>query len=103
MHITRLSLDDWGDALPSSGFEVFHTPSGLSIPRLGPLVMPASPKRRKREQVNSTFSELILDELGVDDSLTLFRTTCPTAFSDPRPFVWSDLSLDTAFTYMLAV
>ena len=149
MDITRLSLDEWGDALPSSGFEVFHTPSalsviddhaggdlrlyagtkgnqvvglypafvkeravgttvlspppGLSIPRLGPLVMPASPKRRKREKVNASFTDLILDEVGVEDSLTLFRTTCPTAFSDPRPFVWSDLSLDTSFTYMLDV
>jgi len=65
--------------------------------------MPASPKRRKREQVNSTFTELLLDELGVEESLTLFRTTCPISFSDPRPFVWSDLSLGTSFTYMLEI
>jgi hypothetical protein len=149
MDLTTLSLDEWSDALPSSGFEVFHTapaleviddhtdaelrlyagkkgdqvvglypafiknrtvgktalspPPGMSIPRLGPLLMPASPKRRKREQVNAAFTELLLDELGVEDSLTLFRTSCPTDFSDPRQFVWSDLSLDTSFTYLLDI
>lgn len=149
MEITQLSPDEWGDALPSSGFEVFHTPTaleivadhtagelrrygglkgdrvvglypvfvrdravgttalspppGLSIPRLGPLVMPASPKRRKREQVNGEFVGGVLDDLDVDAPLTLFRTTCATAHPDPRPFVWADLDLDTAFTYYLDV
>jgi hypothetical protein len=149
MELTQLSLEEYGDALPSSGFEVFHTPTaldavadhaagdlrlygglkgdrvvglypvfvrqrsvgttalspppGLSIPRLGPLVMPASPKRRKREQVNGEFAGRVLDDLEVDAPLTLFRTTFATAYPDPRPFVWADLDLDTAFTYYLDV
>lgn len=149
MDLTRLSLDEWEDALPASGFEVFHTPAaldaidshtdadlrlyggfkgdqpvglfpafvrertvgrtvlspppGLAIPRLGPLVMPTSPKRRKQERVNGTFTEQVLDELDVDSALTLFRTACPTSYPDPRPYVWSDLALDTSFTYHLEV
>ncbi|MXR19616.1 GNAT family N-acetyltransferase [Halobacterium bonnevillei] len=149
MEIRQLSLAEWGDALPDSGFEVFHTPAALSVladhsngelrlyggfkgeqpvglfpvvvqdravgratlspppgfavPRLGPLVMPVSPKRRKREQVNGRFAERVLAELDVDASTTLFRTVCPTSYPDPRPFVWSDLSLDTSFTYHLDV
>jgi hypothetical protein len=149
MEIRQLSLAEWGDALPDSGFEVFHTPAALSVladhsngelrlyggfkgeqpvglfpvivqdravgratlspppgfavPRLGPLVMPVSPKRRKREQVNGRFADQVLEELDVDASTTLFRTVCPTSYPDPRPFVWSDLSLDTSFTYHLDV
>lgn len=149
MDIRHLSLDEWGDALPSDGFEVFHTPEALSvldthtagdlrlyaglkgeqpvglfpafiqertlgtavlspppgfgIPRLGPLTMPNSPKRRKQEQVNSTFTEQVLDDLSVGETLTLFRTACPTSYPDPRPFVWSELDLDTRFTYHLDV
>ena len=149
MEIRQLSLDTWADALPSDGFEVFHTPAalrvlddhgsgelrlyggfkgdrpvglfpvilreqsvgravlspppGFSIPRLGPLVMPASPKRRKREKVNSEFTEAVLDDVDAGGSLTLFRAVCPTSYPDPRPFVWSDLSLDTRFTYHLPI
>jgi len=149
MEIEQLSLEEWGDALPSSGFEVFHTPAaldvlddhtagelrlyggfkgnqpvglfpvvvqerafgrgllspppGLAIPRLGPIVMPTSPKRRKQEKVNGRFAEQVLEELDVDSSLTLFRTVCPTSYPDPRPYVWSNLSLDTSFTYHLEI
>jgi hypothetical protein len=149
MDIELLSLDEWGDALPASGFEVFHAPAalraldahtagdlrlyggfkgnrpvglfpvvvqeravgravlspppGFGVPRLGPIVDPASPKRRKREKVNGRFAEQVLDQLDVDQSLTVFRTVCPTAYPDPRPYVWSDLSLSTSFTYHLSV
>jgi hypothetical protein len=149
MEVRQLTFEEWADALPPDGFEVFHTeealrvldahaagelrlyggfkgerpvgllpamvreqtvgravlspPPGYSIPRLGPLVMPASPKRRKREQVNASFTEAVLEDVGVDGSLTLFRMVCPTSYPDPRPYVWSELSLDTAFTYHLAV
>ncbi|AHG04031.1 hypothetical protein HALDL1_10795 [Halobacterium sp. DL1] len=149
MEIEQLSREEWGEALPSSGFEVFHTPAalgvleehtagelklyggfkgdqpvglfpvvvqdravgrailspppGFAIPRLGPIVMPTSPKRRKQEQVNGRFAEQVLEELDVDASMTLFRTVCPTAYPDPRPYVWSNLSLDTSFTYHLDV
>ena len=85
------------------GRAVLSPPPGFSIPRLGPLVMPASPKRRKREKVNGEFAEAVLDHAEVDGSLTVFRTVCPADYPDPRPFVWSDLSLDTRFTYHLNV
>lgn len=149
MRLDTLSLQEWGDALPSSGFEPFHAPAalgvldehadgdlqlygafkgdrpvglfpalvrersvgtavlspppGFSIPQLGPLVMPASPKRRKREKVNTKFAEALVEELGVESSLTLFRTVCNTSFPDPRPYVWNDLDLETRFTYKLRI
>lgn len=149
MDVQELTLDEWADALPDAGFELFHAPEALrvlddhtagqlrlyggfkgdqpvglfpvfvreqavgravlspppgrGVPRLGPLVMPASPKRRKREKVNGRFAEAVLDELAVDDSLTVFRAVCPTTYPDPRPYVWSDLDLDTSFTYHLDV
>ena len=31
MRVERLTLDEWRDALPNSGFEVFHTPEALSV------------------------------------------------------------------------
>jgi len=85
------------------GTAVFSPPPGLSVPRLGPLVTPTSPKRRKREKVNLAFTEGVLERLRVDDPLTLFRAVCPTAYPDPRPYVWSSLDLDTSFTYHLDV
>ncbi|WP_336035877.1 GNAT family N-acetyltransferase [Halobacterium yunchengense] len=85
------------------GRAVLSPPPGFGIPRLGPLVMPASPKRRKRERVNGRFAEQVLDELDVGGAMTLFRAVCPTSYPDPRPYVWSDLDLETAFTYHLPV
>ncbi len=147
MRIEELSLSEWEDALPSDGFEVFHTPEalgvieshatgelklyggfkgqqpigllpivvqerslgtavlspppGFGIPRLGPVLMPTSPKRRKREKVNSSFAEQVLDEIDADSSLTVFRMVCNTDYVDPRPYRWADLDLDTSFTYSL--
>ncbi|MFC7098964.1 GNAT family N-acetyltransferase [Halobaculum marinum] len=149
MEIRRLSLDEWSDALPSDGFEVFHTPEaldaldshangelrlyggfkgeqavglapifvrkqafgtaamspppGFGVPRLGPLVTPASPKQRKQERVNGRFTEGLLKELDVGSSTTLFRMVCPTSYPDPRPFGWSQLSMKPSFTYHLPV
>jgi len=31
MEIEQLSREEWGEALPSSGFEVFHTPAALGV------------------------------------------------------------------------
>lgn len=31
MELERLTLEEWGDALPKTGFEVFHTPEALSV------------------------------------------------------------------------
>ena len=148
MEIRRLSLEEWGAALPNDGFEVFHTPEalatldeharddlrlyggfkgeepiglapvfvrdrrvgttvlspppGFGVPRLGPLVMPTSPKQRKRERVNGRFVEGLLDEFDLDAPTTLFRSVCPTSYPDPRPFGWSELSMEPSFTYHLS-
>lgn len=78
-------------------------PPGMGIPRLGPLVMPASPKQSKRESVNRRFAEELVDELGVDSQRSLLRMECPRAYTDPRPFRWSGLDVDQSFTYVLDV
>lgn len=83
------------------GRAVFSPPPGMGIPRLGPLVMPTSPKQRKRERVNRRFTEAVLDELDVDDSLTLFRSICTADYTDPRPYRWADMAVETNFTYLL--
>ncbi len=147
MDVRRLTISEWGDALPDEGFEVFHDPDalsvladhatgelrlyggfkgerpvallptfvradgvgrvvtspppGMAVPRLGPLVMPASPKRRKREKVNRRFVDAVLEDLGVDGSLSQCRVRCPLSYADPRPFAWSDFDLRPAFTYVV--
>jgi hypothetical protein len=83
------------------GTAVLSPPPGMGIPRLGPVLMPTSPKRRKREKVNSSFSQEVLDDIDADSSLTLFRMVCGTEYADPRPYVWADFDLDTSFTYRL--
>ncbi|MFW5938159.1 MAG: GNAT family N-acetyltransferase [Halanaeroarchaeum sp.] len=83
------------------GTVVSSPPPGMGVPRLGPVMMPASPKRRKREKVSRTFADLVVEEFGLDDYDTLCTMSCGTEFSDPRPYVWRDLSLDTRFTYRL--
>jgi hypothetical protein len=85
----------------SVGTAVLSPPPGMGVPRLGPVLDPASPKQRKREKVNREFAELVLDDLEVDGRATLFRMTCNAAYADPRPYVWSDLDIETAFTYRL--
>jgi hypothetical protein len=114
----------------SVGVAVTSPPPGLGIPRLGPILMPASPKRRKREKVNQEFTESVLQQLGpdigldrrlaaagvespmaeraldrldVDSRLTLFRMECNAAYGDPRPYAWGDgdLRVEPNFTYVL--
>lgn len=145
MEVERIDLDAWGEALPSAGFEVFHTrealsvlaehapgdlellagykgdrpvgllplvvdrravgktvlspPPGMGVPRLGPLLMPASPKRRKREQLNRRFVGAVLDRFDVGRTGTLFRVICSPSYGDPRPFSWEGLDVDPSFTY----
>lgn len=147
MRVERLTLPEWGDALPSSGYEVFHLPAalsaiethvdgdlvlfggfkgqepvgllpivetrrtvgrtlmspppGMNIPRLGPIVMPTSPKQRKRERVNKQFVEAVLDDLGATRALSLVRLLTPRHYGDPRPFQWADFDLSTQFTYVV--
>lgn len=149
MNVERIDLSEWDRMLPSTGFEVFHTPEalsvlnehadgelhllgatkgeqplalvpafvqrrsmgtavlspppGLGVPRLGPVLMPTSPKRRKREKLNREFAEAVVDRLGGDDSRTLFRMECNVTYDDPRPYVWAEFDIESAFTYVLDV
>jgi hypothetical protein len=80
---------------------VFSPPPSMGIPRLGPLVMPNSPKQRKRERVNRRFTEAVMDEVGSDGTGTLRRLQCPVGYDDPRPLAWTGLQLEPAFTYLV--
>ena len=149
MEIERLGLDEWEDALPTAGYEVFHLPEALAVldehtdadlqlygafkgdrpvgllpvfvtdrtvgrtvfsppptlgvPRLGPILNPASPKRRKRERINRELATGVIDDLGVDSRSTLFRMVCPVEYGDPRPFMWGDFTVEPEFTYVVDV
>lgn len=85
----------------SVGRVITSPPPSLAVPRLGPLLMPASPKQRKREKVNRRFVDAVLDDLAIDESLSLARILCPLSYRDPRPFSWHDLDLQPAFTYVI--
>ncbi len=82
------------------GTTVTSPPPSMNVPRLGPVLMPTSPKRRKIEKVNRDFTEQVLDEIDTD-GLSLFRMVCNSAYGDPRPFVWEDYDLSTQFTYVV--
>ena len=150
MELKRLTLEEWADALPNSGFEVFHTapalsvleshtagelhllggfngdqpvalfplfvrrgplgstmcsspPPGFNIPHLGPILMPQSPKRRKREKQNNEFAEKVIGTLDADGSRTLFRAVGAPTYGDPRPYRWAGFDVGAAFTYRLPV
>ena len=83
------------------GRMVLSPPPGFSIPRLGPLVMPNSPKSRKREQINQALIGEVLDAVDADASTTLVRILSPLDYTDPRPFSWSGLDLQPKFTYVV--
>ena len=149
MQLERLSLSEWEEALPRTGFEPFHAPEalsvlddhaagdllllgaykgdrpvallpvferdrrvgrvlvspppGMSVSRLGPLVMPASPKRSKREKLNRKFADLVVEETDAGARSTLFRMTGNTDYGDPRPYVWEGFDVETLWTYRLSV
>lgn len=83
------------------GRTVMSPPPSMNVPRLGPLVMPASPKRRKREKLNSEFVESAVERLRADAPGTLFRVVCPTGYTDPRSFEWAGMSVAPRFTYTI--
>jgi len=83
------------------GQAVLSPPPGMGVPQLGPLLMPASPKRRKRERLNREFVEAVLDRCGVDDRTSLLRVICSPEYTDPRPFAWTGMDVGTEFTYTL--
>lgn len=147
MEIEEFTLPEWADALPNTGFEVFHTeaalqvldryepgelrlfggyrgnqlvamlptfvrdvpfatiiaspPPGLSVPRMGPILMPTSPKRSKQEKVNREFTEAVLESLDSDDPLTLFGMVCDPTYTDPRPYEWAGYDVETRFSYSI--
>jgi hypothetical protein len=76
-------------------------PTGMGVPRLGPIVMPTSPKPRKRESVYREVVDELLDALDVASSRTVLRLECPLGYDDPRAFQWSDLNVGQQFTYVL--
>lgn len=80
---------------------VLSPPPGLSVPRLGPILMPSSPKRRKQEKLNQRFTASILDALDADAIDTLFGMVASPEFADPRPYVSEGLSAVPRFSYVL--
>lgn len=111
------------------GSAVLSPPPSLGVPRLGPITMPTSPKRRKREKINLEFTREVLDHLdadatvsdrleaagldnsvtdrlsraGLDPSLTIVRLECGPAYADPRPYGWEGYAITPRFTYVLEV
>lgn len=80
---------------------VASPPVGFGIGRLGPIVMPTSPKQRKVEGVNRTFINKLIEKTDATDRFTLFRMSCDIQYNDPRPFKWAGFDITPAFTYRL--
>ncbi|WP_101294320.1 lipid II:glycine glycyltransferase FemX [Halegenticoccus soli] len=85
----------------SVGRAIFSPPPQSGIQRLGPVLMPASPKRRKRERVNRTFVRSAVEELRADSHLSLLWMIAGVAYDDPRPLGWRGLRVKPRFTYVL--
>lgn len=80
---------------------VTSPPLGFGVDRLGPVLMPTSPKQRKRESVNKEFSRKVIKATGADSPSTLFRMSCDIQYTDPRPFHWAGFDVEPSFTYRL--
>ena len=80
---------------------VTSPPLGFGIGRLGPVVMPTSPKRRKQESMNNEFARKIIEATDADSASTIFRMVCDVRYGDPRPFEWAGFDITPAFTYRL--
>jgi len=149
MELERINVTTWDDALPATGYEVFHEPAalttladatdtdlalfalykgdnpvalfpafvgeravgrtvlspppGVAVPRIGPVLMPASPKRAKRERINRELAAGLIEQLDLGATTTLFRTSCALGYEDPRPFDWQDFDVVPRFTYVVDV
>ena len=147
MRVEELTLDEWEEALPADGFEVFHLPEvlrvlddhatgdlrlfggyrgeqlvgllpvfvrhvwfakavvspppGMYVHRLGPLLMPSSPKRRKQEKLNRTFTSAVLEALNADDPFTLVGIHSANEYADPRPYLWEGFEVEPRFAYRI--
>ncbi len=75
-------------------------PLGVGVGRLGPVVMPTSPKQRKKEATNDQFIRAALEEMELDGR-TLVRLSCSPDYGDPRPFKWNGFDITPAFTYRI--
>lgn len=80
---------------------VLSPPPGLSIPALGPVLMQASPKRRKQEKLNERFTEGVLKAVDIDDHRTLLGVGTSSAYRDPRPYDWAGLGVTPRFSYVI--
>lgn len=80
---------------------VISPPPGFGIPQMGPVLMPTSPKQRKREILNREFTDAILETVTAHDPLTLFGLSCSTEYTDPRPYLWAGFDIESRFTYQL--
>lgn len=80
---------------------ILSPPPGLSVPRLGPILLPSSPKQRKREKLNEQFTESILDVLDADTAYALFGTVASPVYADPRPYISTGFSASPRFSYVL--
>jgi lipid II:glycine glycyltransferase (peptidoglycan interpeptide bridge formation enzyme) len=78
---------------------VISPPPGFGIPKMGPILMPTSPKQRKQMKVNREFTEAILDTVAAHDAFTLVGMSCSTEYADPRPYIWAGFDVETLFTY----
>jgi hypothetical protein len=76
-------------------------PPGLGVPHQGPMLRPASPKQRKRERLNRTFTDGVVERVDDDSHFSLMRVVCHPDYTDPRPFRWVGLDVETLFTYRL--
>jgi hypothetical protein len=77
-------------------------PPGMHVPYLGVVLQPTSPKVRKCERVNTRFTRGVLDDLGINNRSLVFLVNGPE-YTDPRPYEWEDLSIETSFTYRLPI
>ena len=82
---------------------VSSPPVGFGVGRLGPVLMPTSPKQRKREAVNKRFVRTVIETLDASEQFTLFRMVGSTTYTDPRPFKWNGFNTTPEFTYQLDV
>lgn len=78
-------------------------PLGVGISRLGPIVMPSSPKQRKQEAINNDFIRGIIEELDAENPRTLLRFSTSPSYTDPRPFQWNNFDVRPAFTYRISL
>ena len=80
---------------------VVSPPPGFSIPRMGPLLMESSPKRRKQETVNHEFTEAIIETLRIDEPRTTMGMVCSPEYTDPRPYLWEGFHVTPRYTYRI--